>query len=245
MIPRFYCPGPFAAGRPVALPAQAAHHALRVLRLRPGDEVVLFDGMGGEWPGHMMEAARGGQELQVMPSAWRDVERESPLKLTLAQALAAADKMDWVVQKAVELGAAAIVPIEAARSVVRLSSERAEKRLLHWRQVMMSACEQCGRNRLPTIASLLDLPHYLAQPAGENETRLLLSPHQGQRLSTLPRPAGGVTLLVGPEGGFAKEEERAARSAGFQAVALGPRVLRTETAGIAAIAAIMALWGDF
>lgn len=245
MIPRFHCPDPIKAGRPVALPAQAAHHALRVLRLRPGDEVMLFDGRGGEWAGHLAEAGRGGKEIQVLLADWREVEREAPLSLTLAQALPAADKMDWVVQKAVELGVAAMQPLQASRSVVRLSGERAEKRLLHWRQIMISACEQCGRNRVPVLSPLLDLPHYLALPRAENETRLLLSPHQGVRLSTLPRPDGAVTLLVGPEGGLTQEEERAAQSTGFQAVALGPRVLRTETAGLAAIAAIMALWGDY
>ena len=244
MVPRFHCPSPLAAGRPIALPSQAAHHALRVLRLRPGDEVVLFDGTGGEWPGRLVEPGRGGQDVRVTLSDWREVERESPLVLTLAQALPAADKMDWVAQKAVELGAAAIQPLVAGRSVVRLAGERAEKRLEHWRQVIVSACEQCGRNRLPVLGPLFDLPHYLAQPAAANEMRLLLSPHQGLRLSALSRPGAGVTLLVGPEGGFTEGEEAAARSAGFQPVSLGPRVLRTETAGIAAIAAIMALWGD-
>lgn len=242
MPPRFFCPMSLAAGRTITLPPQAAHHALRVLRLGPGDELVLFDGTGGEWAGRLVEA---GRSLQVALGEWRELERESGLALTLVQALPAADKMDWVVQKAVELGATAIVPLQAKRSVVRLSGERAEKRSLHWHQVAISACEQCGRNRVPELASLLDLPHYLAQPAGEDETRLLLSPHEGQSLSALARPKGAVTLLVGPEGGFDQEEERSARSVGFQPVSLGPRVLRTETAGLAAIAAIMALWGDF
>ena len=242
MMPRFHCPGPFAAGATVALPPQAEQHALRALRLRPGDEVVLFDGAGGEWSGHLVEAGRG---LRVSLGEWRGVEREAPLALTLAQALAVADKMDWIVQKAVELGAKAIVPVQARRSVLRLSGERAEKRLRHWQQVTVSACEQCGRNRLPGLAEVVDLPHYLARPGQAGETRLLLSPDAGIGLSALPRPAGAVTLLVGPEGGFDPDEEAAALSAGFQAVSLGPRVLRTETAGLAAIAALMALWGDY
>ena len=239
MMPRFHCPGPFAAGATVALPPQAEQHALRVLRLRPGDELVLFDGEGGEWPGRLVESGRG---LRVTLGEWREVEREAPLALTLAQALAVADKMDWVVQKAVELGACAIVPVQAKRSVLRLSGERAGKRLRHWQQVLVAACEQCGRNRLPGLEDVVDLPHFLARPG--RETRLLLSPGAGTRLSVLPRPAGAVTLLVGPEGGFDPDEEAAARAAGFQPVSLGPRVLRTETAGLAAIAALMALWGD-
>ncbi len=239
MMPRFHCPGPFAAGATVALPSQAEQHALRVLRLRPGDELVLFDGEGGEWPGRLVESGRG---LRVMLGEWREVEREAPLALTLAQALAVADKMDWLVQKAVELGACAIVPVQAKRSVLRLSGERAGKRLRHWQQVLVAACEQCGRNRLPGLEDVVDLPHFLARPG--RETRLLLSPGAGMRLTALPRPAGAVTLLVGPEGGFDPDEEAAARAAGFQPVSLGPRVLRTETAGLAAIAALMALWGD-
>lgn len=242
MVSRFYCPIPLQPGRTLTLPPEAAHHALRVLRLRSGDELVLFDGLGGEYSGHVLEATR---TMQVSVDAKRDVEREAPLALTLAQALPAGDKMDWVVQKAVELGVAAIQPIQAKRSVVRLAGERADKRVSHWEQVAISACEQCGRNRMPKIGAILDLPHYLALPASENETRLLLSPDSKPRLRDLVRPTGTVTLLIGPEGGFDEGEETAAHSVGFQAVSLGPRVLRTETAGLAAIAAILALWGDY
>lgn len=229
------------SGRSLTLPPEAAHHALRVLRLRSGDELVLFDGLGGEYPGRVVEA-KG--IVRVALEEKRDIEREAPLALTLVQALPAGDKMDWVVQKAVELGAAAIQPVQAKRSVVRLAGERAAKRAAHWRQVAVSACEQSGRNRLPNIGAVVDLPHYLAGSPDDNETRLLLSPRPGMRLSALPRPPGTVTLLIGPEGGFDEDEERAALSVGFQAISLGPRVLRTETAGLAAMAAILALWGD-
>lgn len=242
MISRFYCPMPLQAGRTITLPPEAAHHALRVLRLRGGDELVLFDGQGGEYPGRVVEA---GRTFRVAVEQWHEVEREARLAVTLAQALPAGDKMDWVVQKAVELGVAAIQPLQAKRSVVRLAGERAEKRAAHWRQVTIASCEQSGRNRLPEIGAILDLPHYLASPPAENETRLLLSPHRGVRLSALPKPPGGVTLLVGPEGGFEDGEEDAALSVGFQAIGLGPRVLRTETAGLAALAAIQGLWGDY
>ena len=221
---------------------EAAHHALRVLRLRRGDEVILFDGSGGEWPGRLCGEGRG---LQVELGEWRSVEREAALAVTLAQALPGADKMDWVVQKAVELGVARIQPLAAQRSVVRLAGERAEKRRAHWQQVTIAACEQCGRNRMPLLAPLLPLPDYLVQAGEPGGLRLLLAPQGGRQLSALPRPTGPVTLLVGPEGGFDEGEEQAARLAGFQPVTLGPRVLRAETAGLAAIAAAMALWGDF
>lgn len=241
MIPRFYCPIPLQSGRTLTLPPEAAHHALRVLRLRSGDELVLFDGLGGEYSGRVVEATG---ILRIALEARRDLEREAPLALTLVQALPAGDKMDWVVQKAVELGAATIQPIQAKRSVVRLAGERAEKRVAHWRQVAISACEQCGRNRLPKIGAIIDLPHYLTVSPDQNETRLLLSPLPGMRLSALTKPLAAVTLLIGPEGGFEEGEEQAALSVGFQAISLGPRVLRTETAGLAAMAAILALWGD-
>lgn len=242
MVSRFYCPIPLQSGRTITLPPEAAHHALRVLRLRSGDELVLFDGLGGEYPGRVVEAARA---LRVALEHKLDIEREAPLALTLAQALPAGDKMDWVVQKAVELGATTILPIQAKRSVVRLAGERADKRVGHWQQVAISACEQSGRNRLPSIGAVVDLPHYLAMPRDENETLLLLSPRQGVRLSALPKPPAGVTLLIGPEGGFDEGEEAAAHSVGFQPLSLGLRVLRTETAGLAALAAILALWGDY
>lgn len=242
MLPRFYCPVALQAGRAVTLPPAAAHHALRVLRLRQGDELVLFDGLGGEYPGTVVETA---PTLRLALADWCEVEREAPLLMTLAQALPSGDKMDWVVQKAVELGVHKIQPLQSKRSVVRLTGERAEKRRAHWQQVAIAACEQSGRNRLPTIDAVLDLPHYLAQPPDQNELRLLLSPQQSVCLSNIPRPVSRLTLLIGPEGGFADEEEAAALAVGFQPVTLGPRVLRTETAGLAAMAAALAMWGDF
>ena len=241
MPPRLYSAQAIAGGT-LPLPAETAHHAVRVLRLRAGDEVVLFDGDGGEWPGVLCEerglvAARLGD--------WCEVEREAPLALTLAQGLAGGDKMDWVVQKAVELGAAAVQPLQTRRSVVRLAGERAAKREQHWRQVVVAACEQCGRNRLPEIGPVTDLADYLAAARQTGATRLLLSPRGGTPLGAVPRPQGPVVLLIGPEGGLDEGEEELARLAGFTPIALGPRILRSETAGLAAIAAIMALWGDF
>lgn len=242
MLPRFYCPVPLQANCVFCPPPEVAHHALRVLRLRLGDELVLFDGLGGEYPGKIVETT---PTLRLALMDWRELECEAPLSMTLAQALPSGDKMDWLVQKAVELGVQTVQPLQSKRSVVRLAGERAEKRRAHWQQVATAACEQCGRNRLPAIGAILDLPHYLAQPARENELRLILLPQTRERLADFQRPAHGLTLLIGPEGGFAEEEIAAARAVGFRAVGLGPRVLRSETAGLAAMAAIAALWGDF
>ncbi|MBZ0126173.1 MAG: 16S rRNA (uracil(1498)-N(3))-methyltransferase [Rhodocyclaceae bacterium] len=240
MNPRFFCPQPLAPNSLAELPSAAAHHALRVLRLGAGDPVTLFNGEGGEYPGRIAEA---GRAVRVQLGDWHAVERESPLDMTLAQALPSGDKMDFVVQKAVELGVARIQPLASSRSVVRLAGERAARRVEHWRQVAISACEQCGRNRLPEIAPILDLRQWLGQLAQDNEIRrLLLSPQGGRR----PRELAGrrFLLLVGPEGGLDKEEAAAARLAGFADLSLGPRILRTETAGPAALAALGALHGD-
>ncbi|HMM55014.1 MAG TPA: 16S rRNA (uracil(1498)-N(3))-methyltransferase [Candidatus Desulfobacillus sp.] len=241
MPPRFFCPQPLAAGALVELPAAAAHHALRVLRLGPGDAVVLFNGEGGEYPGRLATAGRG---LAVQLGERADIERESPLELVLAQALPSGERMDFVVQKAAELGVARIQPLATRRSVPRLAGERARRRLEHWRQVAAAACEQCGRNRLPEIAPLLDLRQWLAGLPQENGLcRLLLVPGGGLRSRRLAA-APGFLLLVGPEGGLDAEEIALARAAGFDEFVLGPRVLRTETAGPAALAALGALHGD-
>jgi 16S rRNA (uracil1498-N3)-methyltransferase len=241
MNPRFFCPQPLAPNSLVELPPAAAHHALRVMRLGVGDALTLFNGEGGEYPGRIVEAGRG---VRAQLADWQAVERESPLWITLAQALPSADKMDWIVQKAVELGVARIQPLVSSRSVVRLAGERAARRAEHWRQVAAAACEQCGRNRLPDIAPILDLRRWLGGLPQENEAmRVLLSPHAGRRPRELAG-AGGFILLVGPEGGLSQQETELARSAHFAELSLGPRVLRAETAGPAALAALGALHGD-
>ena len=240
MVSRFFCPQALAPDSLVELPPAASHHALRVLRLDVGDAVTLFNGEGGEYAGRIAGTDRG---VRVQLAEWQSVERESPLELVLAQALPAGDKMDWVVQKAVELGVARIQPLLAARSVVRLSGERAAKRVAHWRSVAASACEQCGRNRVPEIAPILDLRQWLGRLPPENQLqRMLLAPQGGRR----PRALAGnrFLLLVGPEGGLDMEEAAAARLAGFADLSLGPRILRTETAGPAALAALGACCGD-
>lgn len=241
MVSRFFSPEPLPQGGEFALPEALVHHATRVLRLRDGDPIVLFDGLGDE-----VEATLRGQGKRwlAMLGERRATVRESPLQIVLVQALASADKMDWVVQKAVELGVSAVLPVRATRSVLKLSGERAEKRVAHWQDIAVAACEQSGRNRVPQVAEVADLRDYLAATRGGPQ-RLILDPVGGRRLAELGEPAATSHLLIGPEGGWSEDELAACRSAGCIGVRLGPRVLRTETAGLAALAAMQALWGDF
>jgi len=242
MIPRFFCPFPLHPGATVELAAEAAHHALKVLRVGAGDMAVLFDGRGGQWRATLNPA---GKTLRATLNEFDDTGCEPPLVLTLVQALPAADKMDLVVQKAVELGVSRIQPVTAKRSVIRLSGERAERRVEHWRNIAIAACEQSGRNRVPAVAAILDLPQYLGVATQENGLRFVCAPGAAGSLRDLTAPELPVSLLVGPEGGFEEGELLAVRAAGFHPIGLGPRVLRTETAGLGAVAAMMALWGDW
>lgn len=247
MIPRFHCPPAphriLAPGAQVELPDAVARHALKVLRMREGDALTLFDGRDGEWQAELKVGAGGTAQARLKAHLPREVE--SPQAITLVQALPTGDKMDWVVEKGVELGIAAIQPIAAKRSVIKLSADRMERRVAHWNAIAAAACEQCGRNRVPAVAPVLDLPQYLAMAKGQNALRLMLAPAATSALRELPRPAGPVLFMVGPEGGWEDGEMRAAEAAGFRMLQLGPRVLRTETAGMAALAAMQALWGDF
>lgn len=239
--PRFFVPSPLAPGASVDLPPDAAHHAANVLRLKQNDEVRLFDGRGGEWTAHIVCMK---PRLHVALDHFNPDNHASDLRVTLVQALPAADKMDWVVQKSVELGVAVIQPIVAKRSVVRLSGEKLARRQLHWRNVAVAACEQCGANTVPVVAPLLDLPRYLTQATTGDDLRLLLLPGTAARLRDLQKPEGSISILIGPEGGFESGETEIAALAGFTPLSFGPRVLRSETAGPAALAAMMALWGD-
>jgi 16S rRNA (uracil1498-N3)-methyltransferase len=240
-IPRFYVREGLAAGARIALPPGVARHAVRVLRMREGDAVVLFDGSGGQWRGRLDTIA--GDQVWARLEAHETSEKESPLSIALAQGISGGERMDYTLQKAVELGVSAIQPLGTLRSVVRLDARRAERKIAHWRQLVAAACEQCGRNHVPPVAEVTDLPHWLAQMT--DVPRLLLDPDAGVRLSELPRPEGKIVLLAGPEGGFDDREREAALAAGFTGVRLGPRVLRTETAALAALAAMQTLWGDF
>jgi 16S rRNA (uracil1498-N3)-methyltransferase len=239
--PRFYCREALSPGAHIDLPEPVARHAVRVLRMPPGAAMVLFDGRGGEYDAHIERIEKS--RVVVVLGAWRELERESKLVVTLIQAVQAGEKMDFTIQKAVELGIADIVPVDSRRSVIRLAGERAAKRVAHWQGVVAAACEQCCRNQVPVVAPLEKLEHWLARPARPG-LRLMLAPDAELSLADLPS-AREVQLLIGSEGGLDPQEVVAAKLAGFQAVRLGPRVLRTETAGLAALAALQALWGDF
>jgi 16S rRNA (uracil1498-N3)-methyltransferase len=237
---RFYLPGTVA--REVVLEGSQAHHALRVQRLQRGERVVVFNGEGGEYEGTVASCARNRVTIEI--AEFHAIERESPLQVTLAQGISAGDNMDFTIQKAVELGVYRIQPLDTARSVVRLSGERAKRRVEHWQRVSISACEQCGRNRIPAVEPITHFGDWL-NSLDASGVKLLLSPQAAAPLISLRRPDGPILLLAGPEGGLSPDEEQAALAAGLRAVALGPRVLRTETAAVAALSAMQALWGDF
>lgn len=237
--PRFFVPMVLSPGAEIELPERAARH-VAVLRLRLGDAVTLFNGVGGEFAAELIRVSKDAARARLVSE--RTIERESPLAITLAQCVSSGDRMDVTLQKSTELGVARIVPLASERSIVRLSQERADRRVAHWRGVVTAACEQCGRNRVPEVAAIMDFDTFLASTTGD-ALRLLLAPDAVQDLKILD-PVRAVTLLVGPEGGLSPGEWRRAEGSGFVPVRFGPRVLRTETAPLAAIAAMQALWGD-
>ena len=240
-MPRFYVPQTFVSGEVLRLPENVCRH-IQVLRLQAGAPLVLFDGQGQAAAAELLEIGR--KQAMARVDKLLTESRESPLAVTLIQAVSASEKMDFAVQKGTELGVKRIVPALSTRSNVRLSGERAEKKVRRWQEIAVSACEQCGRNKVPPVAPIADLPQVLAALPVDSGARLMLSPHGGVPLRSLP-PVQSAVLLIGPEGGLTAEEEDLARSHGFQAVQLGARVLRTETAALAALAAMQALWGDF
>jgi 16S rRNA (uracil1498-N3)-methyltransferase len=241
-IPRVYRPGPLTAGGLAALEERASTHLLRVLRLKAGAPLRVFNGEGAEFDAVIEDYERGRARLRIGEP--RRVEVESPLALTLAQGISRGERMDFTLQKSVELGVTRIAPLMTAYSQVNLEGERLERRHQHWLGVIVSACEQSGRNYLPALLPAQPLRDWLAaEPNTGTGAKLVLDPDGDRRLSEL-EPARRVTLLIGPEGGLDAMEIKAARDAGYTSVRLGPRVLRTESAGIAALAALQALWGD-
>jgi len=241
-LARFFVDPPLETGARLQLPERAAHHAARVLRLREGDPIVLFDGSGGEYAASIASLER--DTVHVAVGVWQDVERESPLAITLAQGISGAERMDLTVQKAVELGVAAIQPLITERSIVRLDARRTASRVAHWQRIVASACEQCGRNRLPEVRSPVAVTE-LCAATHDQGTKWLLSPEAPLRLRDATAGlSAGLVMAAGPEAGFSEAETRALLDAGFTAVRLGPRILRTETAALAAIAALNAIAGD-
>jgi 16S rRNA (uracil1498-N3)-methyltransferase len=231
-VPRLYCGETLASGLQLALPAGAARH-VQVLRLQPGDALTLFDGRGGEYDAVVEHMGRS--EVRVAVGAHHAVESEAAVAVHLALAMPANERMDWLVEKATELGAASIQPLVAERSVLRLAGERAQKKQAHWQAIAIAACEQCGRNRVPPVHAVQPLAPWLAaQPA----PGLVLSLAAGSRPLAAVESAAERTLLSGPEGGLAPAEEEAAAARGWLPVHLGPRVLRAETAPLAALAVL-------
>ena len=236
-MPRFYCPTPLATGLALSLPAGAARH-VQVLRLQPGDVITLFNGEGGEFDATVTRMGRSDVDVEV--GAHHAVEREAARAVHLLAGITANERMDWLVEKATELGVASITPLVAERSVLKLKGERAEKKLAHWQGVAVAAAEQCGRNRVPTVHPAVTLAEWVKKaPPGE---RWVLSLSEGtQSMAQMQGQAAGlpmtpVTVLSGPEGGLSPTEEAAALAAGFAPVTLGPRVLRAETAPLAVLA---------
>ncbi|HEY1726185.1 MAG TPA: 16S rRNA (uracil(1498)-N(3))-methyltransferase [Steroidobacteraceae bacterium] len=245
-VTRGHVPAPLRAGELRLLPAALAAHIARVLRAQVGDQLTLFDGSGGEYLARIVEL--DARAVRVRVEEHRAIERESPLSVTLLQALARTERMDLIVQKATELGVAGILAWPAERSVARLDAAARGKRCEHWRAIAIAACEQCGRNRIPMIEAAASLDAAFTAAVG---VKLLLDPTADQSLATLltsqrsaPQPEP-LQLLIGPEGGFSPAELAQATAAGFRRCHLGPRVLRTETAPLAALAAIQTLAGDF
>jgi 16S rRNA (uracil1498-N3)-methyltransferase len=238
---RIYCEGPLASDATVLLPAAGAYHVARVLRMRVGAPLVVFDGKSGDFQAEIVQI--DGDRVTVRLAGQTPGIGESPLRVTLVQGVSRGERMDWTLQKATELGVAAIAPVLTARSVVRLDEQQAEKKQAHWQAIAVGACEQCGRSRIPIVAGPLTLRSYLTTVRKEG-MRLVLSPAAPGSLAGLSSLPAKVELLIGPEGGLDDEELLAAQGAGFMPVRLGPRVLRTETAAVVALTVLQALWGD-
>jgi 16S rRNA (uracil1498-N3)-methyltransferase len=239
--PRFFVDAPLRAGASCVLSEEAAHHAVHVLRVRAGDEITLFNGRGGEYAARIAAVERLRLTADLLEH--RAIEREPPLEVVLVQGVSSGERMDFTIRKAVELGVAEIRPVLAAASVARPRGERAAARQAHWQKVAIAACEQCGRNRVPPVHPLGFTVDFSDD---EPSTRILLSPRAELRFSEACKPAGQrVILAAGPEAGFNANEEARFLDAGFVPAKLGPRVLRTETAALAALAALNALRGDF
>jgi 16S rRNA (uracil1498-N3)-methyltransferase len=239
---RHYVDLPLSAGLQVSLPEAAVAHLVRVLRLAVGDRFVLFNGDGGDYPAQLVTV--GKKSAEALVAARQELGNESPLRITLAQGIARGEKMDLILQKATELGVTCIAPVITERTEVKLDGDRLEKKMQHWRGVLAAACEQSGRARLPQLLPPQPLHAFAAARGGDR--RFILDPQAGVSLAQAKiADAASISLLIGPEGGLSERDQAALRAAHFEGLRLGPRILRTETAGLAAIAALNALYGDW
>jgi 16S rRNA (uracil1498-N3)-methyltransferase len=242
-VTRIHVAGPLAPGREITLPEQAGQHLVRVLRLAVGASFVIFDGSGGEFTA---EIAAAGKQVRARVLGHDAVERESPLDITLLQGIARGERMDLIVQKATELGVSRIVPVLAERSIVKVDTRQRARKLEHWQAIAISACEQCGRNRVPSIAEPISLGDAIGQLTPATGRALLAADGASSLMAFATKAAGRpLALLIGPEGGLADNERQFAFANGFEGCRLGPRILRTETAGLAALATLQAIVGDF
>ncbi|HGH6804620.1 16S rRNA (uracil(1498)-N(3))-methyltransferase [Neisseria meningitidis] len=240
-MPRFYLPENLSVGQTVALPDNIVRH-LNVLRVRPNENITLFDGKGKAHAAQLTVLEKRRAEAEILHEDTTD--NESPLNITLIQSISSGDRMDFTLQKSVELGVTAIQPVISERCIVRLDGERAAKRLARWQEIVISACEQSGRNTVPPVLPIIGYREALDKMPSES-TKLIMSINRARKLADIRQPSGAIVFMVGPKGGWTEQEEQQAFEAGFQAVTLGKRILRTETAPLAALAAMQTLWGDF
>ena len=239
-IPRIYTSAILNSGATIELDENAFNHSVRVLRLKQGNSLILFNGEGGEYEAELSDVQKKCASTNI--GQFHDKECESPLPIILGQCISRGEKMDYTIQKAVELGVTEIAPLFSERCGVKLDEKRMEKRLRHWHSVIISACEQSGRNRIPELSAPMTIEAWLQQH--ESSLKLVLDPTSQHALRTLKKPPQDVSLLIGPEGGLTDDEIAFAIKQGFTGIKLGPRILRTETAGLTALSAIQQLWGD-
>ncbi|CWN57263.1 TPA: 16S rRNA (uracil(1498)-N(3))-methyltransferase [Neisseria meningitidis] len=240
-MPRFHLPENLSVGQTVNLPDNIVRH-LNVLRVRPNENITLFDGKGKAHAARLTVLEKRRAEAEILHKDTTD--NESPLNITLIQSISSGERMDFTLQKSVELGVTAIQPVISERCIVRLDGERAAKRLARWQEIVISACEQSGRNTVPPVLPIIGYREALDKMPSES-TKLIMSINRARKLGDIRQPSGAIVFMVGPEGGWTEQEEQQAFEAGFQAVTLGKRILRTETAPLAALAAMQTLWGDF
>ena len=239
-IPRVYSPQSISVGDCIQLEQGPARHLTSALRMTSGQQLVVFNGLGGEYSGELVEARKGAASVRIY--AFKDVDRESPLPIHLAIGISRGERMDWIVQKATELGVAEITPLFSQRCEVKLTGDRLHKKNRHWQQVAISACEQSQRNSVPPVNTPIDLDQWLS--CCDQSLKLVLHHRAEKKLGDMPQPTDSIALLIGPEGGLSEREISCATDSGFLPLALGPRVLRTETAPLAAISILQAQWGD-